>query len=60
MSEPALAWFRARLGRREPPPLGIHLLMGPDAPQKTRNVVRNLAEDRIRVVQAVAQRAGAS
>ena len=40
-----------------PPPLGLQLVMGPDAPRKATNVLRNLEEDRIRVVQAVLSRA---
>jgi SAM-dependent methyltransferase len=37
-------------------PLGVHLLMGNDAAAKMRNVLRNLEEDRVRVVQAVMKR----
>jgi SAM-dependent methyltransferase len=39
-----------------PPPLGVHLLMGTDAPVKAKNVLRNLEEERITVVQAVLER----
>ena len=53
-------WFRqaleaARKGER--PPLGIHLLMGDDADLKIQNVARNLAEQRIVVVQGVMEKA---
>ncbi len=56
VSAKSLAWFRALLERfatRGRPPLGLHLLMGADAAQKFENQVRNLAEARIVVVQAV-------
>lgn len=36
-----------------PPPLGIHLILGPDAGQMRSNVVRNLEEQRILVIQGV-------
>jgi hypothetical protein len=53
----ALAWFQGRLaavtGTDGPPPLGIHLLLGPAVPEMLANFVRNLAEGRIVVVQAV-------
>jgi ubiquinone/menaquinone biosynthesis C-methylase UbiE len=58
-SRESLDWFaRAveRLKRSGPPPLGLHLLMGPTALAKAENIVRNLAEDRIVVVQAVAEK----
>ena len=59
VSAKSLAWFRALLERfaaRGRPPLGLHLLMGADAPQKFDNLVRNLAEARIVVVQAVCEK----
>ena len=37
------------------PALGFHLLLGPDAKEMFANQVRNLEEDRIRLVQAVAE-----
>ncbi len=39
-------------------PVGLHLLMGNNAAAKFGNVLRNLEEDRVRVVQAVMKRAG--
>lgn len=39
-----------------PSPLGIHLILGPDTPRMLANVRRSLAEDRLRVVLAVAVR----
>lgn len=59
VSAKSLAWFRALLQRfatRGRPPLGLHLLMGPDAPQKFENLVRNLDEARVVVVQALYER----
>ncbi|MBI2203304.1 MAG: methyltransferase domain-containing protein [Candidatus Rokubacteria bacterium] len=54
-------WFAGVLERSKasgPPPLGIHLLMGPTARTKIENIVRNLAERRVVVVQAVAEKPG--
>ncbi len=48
----SVAFLRAVL-LRTPDPLGLHLLMGPDAPQRLDNLLGNLEEDRVRVVQAV-------
>ncbi len=56
----SLDWFHrflARARERGPSPLGLHLVMGRDAREKIGNMVRNLEEDRIRVVQLVAVRA---
>lgn len=58
----SLEWFRgvvATMANRPPdapPPLGLNVLMGADAPVKAKNVIRNLEEDRIVVVQAVWER----
>lgn len=49
-------WLRAAMektGKEGPPPLSRGLLMGPEFPIKAANVLRNLEEDRLRVVQAV-------
>lgn len=49
-------WFLAMLEKIKdsgPPPLGLHLLLGSEARVKLGNVQRNLAENRIVVVQAV-------
>ena len=46
----------ANIGNRPadgPPPLGLNLLMGATTAEKARNMMRNLEEDRIRVIQAV-------
>ena len=55
----ATAWFEAtleRIAQSGPPPLGLHLLMGPTARVKFANMLRNLKERRIAVWQAVAEK----
>ena len=42
----------------EPPPLGLHLLMGPDATMKVGNMIDNIAAGRIAPVEIVARRPG--
>ncbi|MBI2752437.1 MAG: methyltransferase domain-containing protein [Betaproteobacteria bacterium] len=62
-TEAALASFTALSGKIERgglPPVGIHLLLGPDFPAMARNQVRNLKEGRIVLVQVVAEKAGAA
>ncbi len=56
-SSPALSWFRERSValRTKAPALGFHLLLGSDAKEMFANQVRNLEEDRIRLVQVVAE-----
>ena len=49
-------FFRAALRVHERPSLGLHLLMGEDAPKKFGNVLRNLEEGRLRVMAAVMRR----
>jgi len=59
VSQESLAWFEKvspmavdRCTQQNPLP-GIHLLMGETTPQKMVNMVKNLKEDRIRIVRAV-------
>jgi len=59
----ALDWFRRMAARAEAaaggdglPPLGLHLLLGTDLPAMGRSLVRNLAEGRIVVAQAIFDR----
>lgn len=55
-SEHAQKWFLARIAAlREstPSPLGLNLILGERAPQCFQNVMRNLQENRARVIQAV-------
>lgn len=40
----------------ELPPLGVHILLGKDAPAKTRNAARNIEERRTRPVQIICRR----
>ena len=42
--------------KEDRPTVGLHLLMGSDAPAKFGNMLRNLEEKRVRVVQAVMRR----
>jgi SAM-dependent methyltransferase len=51
LTEPAEKAMREFLAR-EQPPLGLHVFV-PDFPAKAANLVRNLAEDRARLIQAV-------
>lgn len=58
VSDPAVEWFDAMLERVEregPPPIGLHLLLGPEMKTMAANVRRNIASGRIRIVQLVAQ-----
>ena len=50
-----LSWGRRALVRR-PDILGLDLVIGPDAGEKTANLLRNLEEDRVRLVEAVVER----
>lgn len=53
-------WFRTALERAAArggaPALGLHLLLGDVFPEMSRNMLRNLAEDRVRIIQAVLDR----
>ena len=42
----------------ELPPLGIHLLLGDTAPQKTRNALRNIEEGRTHPIQVICRKPG--
>jgi SAM-dependent methyltransferase len=59
-SEAALASAQARARHTDsaPPPLGTHLILGPDWQAMARNSVRNLEEQRTRLFNAVLERAG--
>ena len=60
VTEGACRWFRKRreAGAAAPSPLGLHLLMGPDAGAKVANLARSLEEGRVCLVQVVAERCG--
>jgi ubiquinone/menaquinone biosynthesis C-methylase UbiE len=56
----ALAFFeqlRARtMAAGGPPPLGLHVLMGRDAPDKSRNLSLNISEGRIAPIELIARK----
>ena len=57
-SDHSLEWFKGVVEKTKesgPPPLGLHLLMRETARTKFENVIRNLQENRIVVIQAVAE-----
>jgi SAM-dependent methyltransferase len=60
VSGSSLEWFRQRVAAAEraqtPPPLGLHLLLGPEFGAMFKNQVRNLEEDRIAVIKGVWER----
>jgi len=54
-----VAGYKAAIERAEQgglPPLGVHLLMGETAPQKTRNSARNIEERRTHPIQVVCRK----
>jgi len=58
-TRPSLGWFRERAAAAAgltPPPLGLHLLLGPLFGAAFRNVLRNLEEQRLVIVEAVFER----
>ena len=57
-SRPALEWFQQRAAAvaDSAPPLGLHLLLGETFRPAFQNQIRNLAEDRIAVIEAVFER----
>ena len=58
----AVAFFDALSKRVKaaggPPPLGLHITMGPEAPAKIANMVRNIGEGRIAPVEMIARLPG--
>jgi sarcosine/dimethylglycine N-methyltransferase len=59
VSKPSLAWIQQRqaMAPAAPPPLGLHLLFGTVIGRMLQNLMRNLAEQRIAVIEAVFTRA---
>ncbi len=54
VTDKAIQWFEQRLAAAPAtPPLGLHLLMGPDIGPMLRNLLVNLQEDRVRAIEAV-------
>jgi hypothetical protein len=49
--------MKARIAESGPPPLGLHILMGPDAPVKVANMVENIQQGRAAPVEIIARRA---
>jgi len=59
VTEISSQWFQKMQARQKassPPPLGIHLLMGPNAKEKIANMGRSLAEGRARVIMGVLEK----
>jgi SAM-dependent methyltransferase len=59
VSAASLAFFEARVAAMQadgPPPLGLHLLVGPIFGEMAANLVRNLRENRNQVAQGVVER----
>ena len=54
-----LAWFESlnkkmtNRPQNAPPPVGLNLVIGPTTAEKARNTMRNLQENRIRVIYGV-------
>ena len=55
-ADASTAFFETALARG-PAPVGLYVLMGEEVRTKFENALRNLREGRVRVVQAVMQRA---
>lgn len=58
VSKISLEWFLRMVAAmaarpKDKPPLGLNLIMGKTTPEKAKNLIRNLQEDRVRVVQGV-------
>jgi hypothetical protein len=58
VSKASLAWIHQRqaMAPTTPTPLGLHLLFGPVIGVMSRNLTRNLEEQRIAVIEAVFER----
>jgi len=59
-TQACIEWFHARMAAQTPdvsPPVGYDLVV-PNFPEKGRNVLRNLKDNRITVIQAVFDRTG--
>jgi SAM-dependent methyltransferase len=58
----ALAFFEQLRARTAavggPPPLGLHILMGKNAPDKIQNMMQNISNGRIAPVELIARKAG--
>ncbi len=59
VTEPVADWARtarAKVAEHGPPPLGLHLVMGPEWGEMFANAARNLEAGRIAIYQAVARK----
>jgi len=57
-TEAATLWFTSlvkKVQAADPPPLGLHVLLGPDFRVMARNLARNLEEGRVLLAQVVAR-----
>ncbi|HEX4232484.1 MAG TPA: class I SAM-dependent methyltransferase [Bryobacteraceae bacterium] len=61
-TEARLAWLSLQQAERRTgsaqPLLGLHVVMGPEFPEMTSNLGRNLADGRARLLQAIVRKAG--
>ena len=48
--------MRARMIESGPPPLGIHIHMGPTAPEKIANMIENMERGLIAPIEMICQR----
>ena len=48
--------IRERIAKSGPPPLGLHILMGPEAPKKVANMIANLEQGRVAPVEMICRR----
>jgi SAM-dependent methyltransferase len=55
-TQPVLDWFEAAMAGSPPSGLNLGVVMGPDFPALTRNLARNLRENRLGVLSAVLNR----
>ena len=53
------AQLKAKMaGQSGPPPIGLHVVMGPTAAEKVKNMVENIAKGRVSPVEFIAEKAG--
>ena len=59
--KPSIAWYASLSGKaREPgmPPLGLHVVLGPDFALMARNLRQGLVEGRVVLAQVIARKSG--
>lgn len=61
-ADQGLAWLARQQSERQAesaaPPLGLHVVMGPEFPAMAANLARNLADGRARLIQAIVRKTG--